>query len=64
MGTDLKGKGRNGMAWVQLDEGNIQGLSFVNTVMNICVPQKTVSILISRVTIIRQRSQLLSAEEQ
>jgi hypothetical protein len=63
MGTDLKGVERDGMAWVQQDKGNIQGLNFVNTAMNICVLQKTVSILITRVTIMGPRTQLLSAEE-
>jgi hypothetical protein len=47
MGTDPKGIGRDCKVLVQLDKGNIQGLTFVNTVMDIRVPHKTGSILIT-----------------
>jgi hypothetical protein len=47
MGTDLKGIESDGKVYFQLDKGDIQGLTFVNTIMSILVPHKVRSILIT-----------------
>jgi hypothetical protein len=37
---DLKETGYEGVEWIHLAQATVQWRAFVNTVMNLCVPQK------------------------